>query len=238
MANKFSTKILKKLLPCALNDIFAQMKATKEKIIQTAIDLFNQKGVGNIRVRDIAEAADLSPGNLTYHFKTKKNILESVYRYMLKKLEEIRDVFLKSSNVVIVTKDYLKFQIQFRFFYRDFLEVFHVYPEIREHYKEQISHLIRFNRKMLYVAVDMGFMIEEPHEGLYNTLARNSWAIQNSWLMAREILGAEIINIAGGVLAVMDLHFPYLTQKGKDLYRISKEELKEWVESEVLSDNQ
>lgn len=212
------------------------MKATKKKIIQTAIDLFNQKGVGNIRVRDIAETAEVSPGNLTYHFKTKKDILESVYRYMLKKLEEIRDVFLKSSNAVTVTKEYLKFQIEFRFFYRDFLEIFHVYPEIKEQYKEQIFHLIRFNRKVLYVGVDMGFMIAEPQEGLYDTLARNSWAIQNSWLLAREILGEETISITGGVGAVMDLHFPYLTEKGKRFYHKSKKELKEWMESEVLTE--
>ncbi len=215
-----------------------KMKSTKQKIIQTAIDLFNQRGVGNIRVRDIAEAAELSPGNLTYHFKTKKDILHSVYRYMLKSLEDIKKVFLKSSNAVMVTKDYLKFQIKFRFFYRDFLEIFHVYPEVKEHYKEQIFHLIRFNRKMLYVAVDMGFLVKEPHEGLYDTMARNSWAIQNSWLLAREILGEGTISIAGGVGAVMDLHFPYLTEKGKIFYYQTKEELQEWMESEVLQENE
>jgi len=210
------------------------MKSTKRKIIQTAIDLFNQRGVGNVRVRDIAEAVEVSPGNLTYHFKTKKDILHSVYRYMLKNLEEIRDVFLKSSNVVTITKDYLRFQIHFRFFYRDILEILHLYPEVEAPYKEQISHLIRFNRKVLYVGVDMGFLIEEPSDGLYDSLSRNSWAIQNSWLLAREILGEEVISIAGGVNSIMDLHYPYLTEKGKKFYYKTKEDLQQWVEVEIL----
>ncbi|MEZ4885125.1 MAG: TetR/AcrR family transcriptional regulator [Chitinophagales bacterium] len=210
------------------------MKGTKKNIIQTAIDLFNQRGVGNVRVRDIADAAELSPGNLTYHFKTKKDIIDSVYRYMLKQLSEIKKVFLKSSNAVTITKDYLKFQLQFRFFYRDILEIIHLYPEIKDSFKEQIFHLIRFNRKVLYVGVDMGYLIEEPSEGLYDSLARNSWAIQNSWLLAREILGEETISIAGGVKSIMDLHYPYLTEKGRAFYYHTKEELKQWVESEIL----
>ena len=210
------------------------MKSTKRKIIQTAIDLFNQRGVGSVRVRDIAEAAEVSPGNLTYHFKTKKDIIHSVYRYMLKNLEEIKNVFLKSSNIVTSARDYLKFQIQFRFFYRDILEIIHLYPEIKDSYKEQMNYLIRFNRKALYVGVEMGFLEEEPSEGLYDTLSRNSWAIQNSWLLAREILGEKTISVAGGIDAILDLHYPYLTEKGKAFYYKTKQELKKWVEVEVL----
>lgn len=218
------------MLHSSPNPIFARMNTTKRKIIQTAIDLFNQRGVGNVRVRDIADAATVSPGNLTYHFKTKKDIIDSVHRYMLKNLEGIGGEFLKSSNVIIMTRDYLKFQIRFRFFYRDILEITHLFPEIKQSYKEQMFKLIRFNRKVLHIGVNMGYLVQEPHEGLYDAMARNSWAVQNSWLLVREILGTNIINVIGGIHAMMDFYFPYLTEKGKKFYYKSKNELEEWVE--------
>jgi len=51
------------------------MKKTQHKIIKTAIQLFNKNGVANVRVQDIAVTASISPGNLTYHYKTKKDLM-------------------------------------------------------------------------------------------------------------------------------------------------------------------
>ena len=51
------------------------MKKTQLKIVKTAIKLFNKGGVSNVRVQDIAVAAGISPGNLTYHYKTKKDLM-------------------------------------------------------------------------------------------------------------------------------------------------------------------
>jgi AcrR family transcriptional regulator len=49
--------------------------ATRQAIISTAIDLFNERGVNHVGVRDIARALNMSPGNLSYHFKKKEDLL-------------------------------------------------------------------------------------------------------------------------------------------------------------------
>ena len=39
---------------------------TRDKIIEQAIELFNDKGAANVTSRHIAEAMDISHGNLCY----------------------------------------------------------------------------------------------------------------------------------------------------------------------------
>jgi len=65
------------------------MNKTRQNIIQKSIELFNERGVVNVRIRDIADELAISTGNLTYHYKTKQDLMHSVYRYMIKTLEEM-----------------------------------------------------------------------------------------------------------------------------------------------------
>lgn len=194
------------------------MKESKKKIIQTAIELFNQNGVGNVRVHDIAQAANISPGNLTYHFPTKRALMEAVYIYMKSCLEEFTLENTQSDFVTDAlekTRDYLKFQVEFRFFYRDTLEIIKLYPDIRQAYKKRIQNVIDFNRKLLDMGLQKGFIQAESHPGQYDMLARNAWAILNSWLIEQEIMGTDILE---GVRASLELHYPYFTPKGQTFY--------------------
>ena len=54
------------------------MKATKQKIIQSAIELFNEKGLTNVRLQHIADKAGRSVGNLAYHFPNKRAIIQVI----------------------------------------------------------------------------------------------------------------------------------------------------------------
>ena len=211
------------------------MKESKKKIILTAIELFNQNGVGNVRVHDIAKAAQISPGNLTYHFPTKKALMEAVYIYMKSRLEEFTLVEDNPVDIVVdalkKTRDYLNFQIKFRFFYRDTLEITKLYPDIRQAYRKRIQNVIDFNRKLIYQAVQQGYMQAESHSGQYDMLARNAWAILNSWLIEQEIMGTNILE---GVKASLELHYPYFTQKGREFYDKMIEVLPKLAASENL----
>ncbi len=211
------------------------MKKTQLKIVKTAIQLFNKNGVANVRVQDIAIAATISPGNLTYHYKTKKDLMVAVLQYM-KTLQ--KDMFpyqsvIEAPNWIDIVQTYLRFQIQFRFFYRDILEISNLVPESKKQYLKQIESVISYNKNGIYLSVDKGFMIPEPHEGHYHILATNSWAILNSWLTVREVLGKEIANIHRGINGLLELNYPYFTEKGKEFYQNIKAQLPELVESEI-----
>ena len=60
---------------------------TRDKILQTALNLFNQHGVPNVTLRRIAAEMFISQGNLNYHFKHREDIIEALYFQLLETFE-------------------------------------------------------------------------------------------------------------------------------------------------------
>ncbi len=50
----------------------------REDIIQTSIALFNERGYGNVSLRDISGSLGISVGNLNYYFAKKQDILQAI----------------------------------------------------------------------------------------------------------------------------------------------------------------
>ena len=48
---------------------------TRERIVEVAIRLFNAEGINAVGVREIARTLGISPGNLSYHFPRKEDLL-------------------------------------------------------------------------------------------------------------------------------------------------------------------
>ena len=144
--------------------------------------------------------------------------MEAVYVHMKHCLEEFTLESNQSDLAIDAlrkTRDYLNFQIKFRFFYRDTLEIIKLYPDIRQAYRKRIQNVIDFNRKIIHLAVQQGYIHAESHPGQHDMLARNAWAILNSWLIEQEIMDTDILE---GVKASLELHYPYFTPKGQGFY--------------------
>jgi len=213
------------------------MKKTQEKIVVTAIRLFNQKGVGNIRLQDIAKSAKISPGNLTYHYKTKKDLMEAVLHYMSAARLEMQTVYqpaLEATTWIDLLKNYLHFQIKFRFFSRDILEIICLVSEAKNLFEQQIEYMVEFSKNSIYLAIGKGYMLPEPKAGHYDIFAKNLWAILHSWLREREVLGEEKVGLYQAMLAVLEMHYCYFTDTGKELYVGILKKLPDLVEKEII----
>ena len=53
--------------------------SNKEKILNTAIDLFSNKGFNAVSVRDITRGVEIKESSLYNHFKSKDEILETIF---------------------------------------------------------------------------------------------------------------------------------------------------------------
>lgn len=63
--------------------------AVRQRIIETADELFYQNGYDNTSFSDIAKVVNISRGNFYYHFKSKDDILDAVIKT---RLQVIRDM--------------------------------------------------------------------------------------------------------------------------------------------------
>src|SRR5436309_8608324 len=62
---------------------------TKERIVETAIRLFNEQGTGAVSTNHIAQALSMSPGNLYYHFRNKEEIIRAILERMMTRWETL-----------------------------------------------------------------------------------------------------------------------------------------------------
>ena len=65
------------------------MKGTRQRILRAARLLFNQQGVANVSQRTISNHIAISPGNLTYHFKKREEIVSVLYDELAGELRSI-----------------------------------------------------------------------------------------------------------------------------------------------------
>ncbi len=63
---------------------------TKEKIIESAIDLFSEKGFFETSVRELAEKSNLKVSSLYSHFTSKEEIFDDILGYYQKELVKTR----------------------------------------------------------------------------------------------------------------------------------------------------
>ena len=96
---------------------------TKERILLTARTLFNQHGYANVKIADIAEALEISPGNLWYHFKNRKDIHTDIASQFVLAATERMAIRPKGESIITEFAELLNILSQevnkYRFLYRD-----------------------------------------------------------------------------------------------------------------------
>lgn len=190
----------------------------KEQIIQTAITLFNQKGFFDVKMRDISKILNISVGSVTYHFSTKEALMSSIYRYMIKTIDELSisdRIFQKKGEEANVAKVYFAYMQQFRFFFQDTLDIIRAFPAIGEKHQKQVKNEINIVTNILYMQVGKGTLVPEPMSGIYNTLAKTIWQTLHFWFIRQAIFGETKPDLDKILETISHLVYPYLTDKRK-----------------------
>ncbi len=219
---------------------FSKMKKTKKKIILNAIELFNKNGYNSVRLEDIAIKAEMSKGNLHYHFPTKKEILEGVLDYLQKErvrlLQTSQDALAMDFNMVNIIQRYLHFQFTYRFFYRDIFEIVKIIPDAKTIYEERTNRSDNFTKNFIYLSVGRSILKPEPHDGHYEIFSKFGSAILLAWVERRELLGTKKYPIRNIMESVLELIYPHLTAKGLEWYEEMNRKIEGLKEEELLTE--
>ena len=137
------------------------MNKTKEKIILTAIKLYNESGFAIVLNQDIAKSAAISLSNFNYHFATKQELVFSVCEYMVidlkGRMSETSVLINKGRMALDIPKIYLEFEYDYKFFYLDTYNILQTYPILKEEMYKQINQSMQIIKNLNYLSIGMGY---------------------------------------------------------------------------------
>lgn len=196
-------------------------KDTKEKILEASLKLFNEQGFVNVRLQHISDYTIISLGNITYHFRTKDDIILALWE----DVERQQKILLTESRMLPLFQDIdryleLNYAIQqtYTFFYKDTLELHRAYPQIAEQYNKHLFWQEQQLENMIHFNVARGSFIEASFEHQYQALSKLWQSVSDGWIY-RVALTKQEGTIEEYKSTIWHLLWPYFTERGKMEYQ-------------------
>jgi AcrR family transcriptional regulator len=170
---------------------------TKDKIIETARLLFNEKGTRHVTTNHIAEGAGISPGNLYYHFRNKEDIIRALFeRLAAEGFEEYQKVLQQYPPGTLESMDQTFSMIQtfnwrYRFFKRELTALIMNDPLLKERFGDVNRMQLMVIGQSIGQAMEKGFLrpLDDRTLGL---LTEEVWLVTLFWLNYLDIGGEEV----------------------------------------------
>ena len=189
---------------------------TVERILAGSLKLFNAEGEGNVTTGLIADALDMSPGNLYYHFRNKEQIVEALFH----RFEARMDVEpRRPPNAAQAMEDlwlYLHLALEaiweYRFIYRNLDDLLARNRRLRDVFNRIVDRKLRAFGALCEGLVAANAMRASPEE--IHALGRNVIVVATYWLNFQSIRqrrdGVSAEDLGQGAYQVLSLVAPYL----------------------------
>lgn len=191
---------------------------TRDKILNTALTLFNKSGTAAISTNHIAEAAGISPGNLYYHFHNKEEIIRSLFEQLYSIWDEgfsfSSDHTLRLEDLNTIVQYNYQIIWEYRFAYRELVallrqdtELHNGFLKVRQRGYDGFVQLFQ-----AFVSAGVLRMPEDPQA--VDELMNVCWLISEFWITNLEISGHKVNEdeMQRGVHLMLHVLQPHIAQ--------------------------
>ncbi len=174
--------------------------STREKIIETAIALFNEQGTAAVSTNHVAAACGISPGNLYYHFRNKQDIIRAIFQQMTQvSIDEYGSIVSQypPGTPESMERTFLmiqQFNWRYRFFKRELTALVMADPQLQE----QFQATNRMMQQMIRQSIDAGIAAGRTkplNEQEKNHFVDAVWLLALFWVNYLEV-GGEVVDEA------------------------------------------
>lgn len=203
------------------------MVKTKSTILVAALGFYNQNGVANTSIRQLAREVNISHSNLIYHFPTQEDIIEGLHDLLLERAIQLNSELNqdKSSMIQLFETTKIGFSVvyDFRFLFLELYAICKTYPRI----KHLILSVEQIRSEMYDTLIKSMISSElirneenrEEYARLINLIKifSDHW-LESSFIYDPDLSREEKINKYSFLL--MTYFYPYLKEKGKEEFQL------------------
>jgi len=196
--------------------------STKQRILDTALELYNTGNTQSATTNHIAKALGISPGNLHYHYKNREEIIRTLYAQMLEESTLlVQDLPKEIVEFFEHQKVMSRVLWKYRFFYRELLFLLSKDPLLKERYiRDNISH-----RERIYTTftnLEASGDLDIPYDNVLEQLTDTIMLVLEFWNPMVETLGREIDedSFEEATTHIRGAMRPYLTKQALDALKV------------------
>jgi AcrR family transcriptional regulator len=190
-------------------------RATQFRILQAALELFNEHGSAAVSSNRIAERCGISKGNLQYHFRNKREIIYAVFQQAIGEMDAgwYRDHLAPTlEHMAAMFVRQLQLILKYRFFYREMADLLRQDPELRKRFADNRERRLRDLEKFMLALQSRGLMRFPPDPRRLRAILDVTWIVNENWLNYMDYHDREVTVEAmlEGYAETLEVLRPYL----------------------------
>ncbi len=193
-------------------------RETQDRILSTALNLFNEFGTRAISTNRIADECGVSRGNLHYHFRTKEEIIQTIFQQIDREMEKKwKDDHLNPTMEYMhqMFERQMTLIWQYRFFYLELNTLLQNDARLKvlffDNRKKRVKEVKIFFEEM----VKEGYFDLSDNPQILDSILLSSWLVSDQWpqYIAINEMALNEENISQGFDLILKMFQPYFTKK-------------------------
>jgi AcrR family transcriptional regulator len=197
----------------------AARESTKDRILASALDLFNVRGEAGVTTAQIARSLGISEGNLWYHFRTKRDLVNGLFARMEAELDDVlgrpAGPAAPMAHFAAYTQASVELLWRYRFLFRDTATLLREDAERQGRVAAFTERGVHYVARILERMMDAGLLKLTPEQ--LPGVAANAWIVGRYWIDYLESRGQDPAHheahVKGALAQMAVLLRPYMTPR-------------------------
>jgi AcrR family transcriptional regulator len=189
---------------------------TRERILATALRLFNEAGTAPVSTNHIADALGISPGNLYYHFRNKEEIIRALFEQQFARWDTDYafpdDRLPNLDDLQQLVRATFVTAWEYRFMYRELIALLRRDIQLHQRWAEIRARGFAGFHELFNLFVAAGVLRDPGDEAVVTRLAELVWLISEFWLTSVEVSGETVdtAQMEHGVALMLQVLGPFI----------------------------